>query len=143
MSDVVHDADECARAIERALEAMDPPIEGYAGILQLIAVFAVGDDEWRHFNSKNLKIGDGHTITRTSKRRGVHYLAYGAETIASGQRSWRIQVEKRREYGMFIGVSRNCDRTNGLFNVADSGYAYSAVRCQNILPFGPFDDIQR
>lgn len=34
---VVRDADECSRAIEAALEAMDPPIEVYGGIVRLIA----------------------------------------------------------------------------------------------------------
>ena len=33
------DVEECARVIERALEAMDPPIEIYTGILRLIAEF--------------------------------------------------------------------------------------------------------
>lgn len=37
MSDVVRDADECARALEDALEAMDPPIDVHEGILRLIA----------------------------------------------------------------------------------------------------------
>lgn len=40
MSDVVvRDADECARAIQRALAAMDPPIDVYEGIVKLIADF--------------------------------------------------------------------------------------------------------
>lgn len=38
--DVICNADECATAIERATRAMDPPLEVYEGILQLIAVFA-------------------------------------------------------------------------------------------------------
>lgn len=33
-------ADECAKAIEEALEAMDPPLEVFEGILRLIAEFA-------------------------------------------------------------------------------------------------------
>lgn len=39
MSDVVRNADECARAIDAALEAMDPPIDVFEGILKLIAKF--------------------------------------------------------------------------------------------------------
>lgn len=39
MSDVVHDANGCARAIEAALEAMDPPLEVFEGIVKLIANF--------------------------------------------------------------------------------------------------------
>lgn len=41
-ADVLNNADECARAIEAALEAMDPPIGDniHAGILRLIAEFA-------------------------------------------------------------------------------------------------------
>lgn len=50
MSDVVRNADECARVIEKALETMDPPIELHAGILRLIAEFTVGDDEWMYFD---------------------------------------------------------------------------------------------
>lgn len=36
MSETFLDVDECARAIESALEAMDPPIEVFSGILTLI-----------------------------------------------------------------------------------------------------------
>lgn len=44
MSDVISNADECARAIERALAAMDPPLEVFGGVLTLIAEFA---QPWR------------------------------------------------------------------------------------------------
>lgn len=40
MSDnVPNNADECAKAINRALEAMEPPLDVYEGIVHLIAAF--------------------------------------------------------------------------------------------------------
>lgn len=104
---------------------MEPTIEVYAGILQLIGEFAIGCDEWRIWDSDDIK-ADGLTITRTSQNKWSESPAYGAETVAAGQRSWRIQIEKRR-YGMHIGVGRNCDRTNGLFFDGGSGIAYGTV----------------
>lgn len=47
MSNVVRDVDECSRAIEAALAAMDPPMEAYEGILKLIAEFAQPHRECR------------------------------------------------------------------------------------------------
>lgn len=38
--DFIRNADECARALERATRAMNPPLEVYEGILQVIAGFA-------------------------------------------------------------------------------------------------------
>lgn len=40
MSDAVDNIGECARAIESALVAMDPPLEVFGGVLKLIAEFA-------------------------------------------------------------------------------------------------------
>lgn len=37
MSNAVRNADECVKALERALEAMNPPLEVFGGILKLIA----------------------------------------------------------------------------------------------------------
>lgn len=34
---VIRDADECARFLEEALEALDPPIEVHRGILRVIS----------------------------------------------------------------------------------------------------------
>lgn len=39
MSDIVRDADECAKAIERALAAMEPPLEVYEGMVKIIVAF--------------------------------------------------------------------------------------------------------
>lgn len=39
MSNIIRNADECAKALERALAAMNPPLDIYEGILQLIAAF--------------------------------------------------------------------------------------------------------
>lgn len=124
MSDAIHDVDERARAIERALEAMHPPIEVYDGILLLIAEFASAADEWLYFDTEHFKVDD-QTITRISKYYGG-LSAYGAETISHGQRLWCIRIEKW-SLGMFIGVSRNSDHKDGFF-YPDSGYAYAAVR---------------
>lgn len=38
-SDAVRNADDCVRALERALESMQPPVEVFAGILRLIAEY--------------------------------------------------------------------------------------------------------
>lgn len=45
IGDVFTSVDECARAIEGALVAMNPPIEVYGGILRLIAQFAQSHGE--------------------------------------------------------------------------------------------------
>lgn len=100
---------------------MDPPMETYEGILQLIAEFAFGCDEWSHFDSEWFKVDDC-TITRTGNR---WRSAYGAEKIASGQRSWRVRIEKKRSE-----AHRNRVHMDKWFNGGDSGYAYSAVRRQ-------------
>lgn len=46
--DVFNSIQDCARAIEAALEAMDPPIgdDIHTGVLQLIAEFALPHGEW-------------------------------------------------------------------------------------------------
>lgn len=127
------DVDQCARAIEKALEAMDPPIEVYAGIVRLIAEMASAD-EWL-YQRRYFKVDDdGATITRTLGNYGRvdHRLsAYGAQTIASGRRSWRIRIEglNHQWSSSYIGVSRNRDRANDAFNCGDSGYAFNVVRC--------------
>lgn len=61
MSDVVIiDSDECARAIDAALQAMNPPIEVHEGILTLIAKYAKPYGKWT-----------GRHLTATGKRSGL------------------------------------------------------------------------
>lgn len=128
MSDVIHDAYECARAIECALEQMDPPIEVFIGILKLIAEFSLGYDEWRYLDNKCIKVND-RTVTRTSKDDRDYRSAYGTEVISSGKHAWRIRIQYGCEHsnGTFIGVSRNYDRTDTWFHGDNSGYAYNPV----------------
>lgn len=38
--DAIRNADDCARALEMAIQVMDPPLEVYNGILRRIADFA-------------------------------------------------------------------------------------------------------
>lgn len=91
MSGTVHDADQCSRAIKNTLKTMNPPIEVYACILQLIAECACGDDEWRVYDDAHFKVDD-RTITRIAKD-SYYSSAYGAGTVAFAQRSWRIKIE--------------------------------------------------
>lgn len=50
MSHAIREVDDCAQAIEKALDTMNPPIEIQVAIVQVIAKFAVGVDEWRDYN---------------------------------------------------------------------------------------------
>lgn len=143
MSDVIHDADNYAWAIERATEAMDPPIEVYTGILKLIAAFTIGDDDWSHYDRECFTF-DGWRITRRSTPAEMRWRsvyteyapewrwrsAFGTKTVSSGRHSWRVRIEKRLGF-MTIGISRTRDRIDTWCQKHD-GYTYNAVRTQPI-----------
>lgn len=139
MSDCFRNADECVRALERALEQMDT-IEIYSGILKLIAEMAVGPDEWRFFYRDSFKtegrritkIAATNTALRTSGTHKDSRSAYGVDTISAGQRrTWRIRIDKHVG-ALVVGVSRNHDHLKGFF-INKSGYGLNPSKV-TLLP---------
>lgn len=69
MLPAIRNADECTQALERALEAMDPPLDVHAGILRLIANLvpygecrlAIGNEEKRGEIGSREKPVNSHT----------------------------------------------------------------------------------
>lgn len=116
MSDVIRDADECVKALEKALEAMHPPIDVYEGILCLIAEFVSYGKALRRFRASytatrllsptvrfdtgsglaHFSISDdGLTATRNGKDSKMYHLVCASPSFSTGKRAdhVRYQVE--------------------------------------------------
>ena len=89
-------------------------------------------DEWRHYDRQHYKV-DGPTLTSLSES---PHSAYGEAAISSGQRTWRIRIDRcaPRLSHIYVGIGREKASLGPFFRTSTGrreakGYAYHPVRC--------------
>lgn len=99
MSDVaISSADECTKAIERALAAMDPPLDVYEGIVKLIAEFVPYGTKIPH----TFPVRDGDDVARFDATSSDRF------DVTNDGKTATLRSNASDTGSAFIGVSPTC-----------------------------------